>query len=79
MGRQAGGLRASAHAQVVCWLGVQAMLQQAGRDDVVVEIVFPVSPEAITTDKQGTSTAQVGAAARSCPAMPGLVFSDVPC
>ncbi len=39
---------------------VQAMLQQAGRDDVAVEIVFPVSPEAITTDKQGTSTVQVG-------------------
>ncbi|GAB4820689.1 hypothetical protein N2152v2_007735 [Parachlorella kessleri] len=35
---------------------VQGMLQKAGRDDVAVEIVFPVSPEAITTDKQGSST-----------------------
>ncbi|KAL4443002.1 hypothetical protein ABPG77_008493 [Micractinium sp. CCAP 211/92] len=31
---------------------VQAMLRQAGRSDVAVEIVFPVSPEAITTDRQ---------------------------
>lgn len=28
------------------------MLRAAGRSDVSVEIVFPVSPEAITTDKQ---------------------------
>lgn len=35
---------------------VQAMLQAAGRDDVNVEIVFPVSPDAITTDKQTTAT-----------------------
>lgn len=31
---------------------VQGMLRAAGRSDVSVEIVFPVSPEAITTDKQ---------------------------
>lgn len=31
---------------------VQAMLRDAGRGDVEVEIVFPVSPEAITTDRQ---------------------------
>ncbi|PRW56007.1 quinolinate chloroplastic [Chlorella sorokiniana] len=31
---------------------VQGMLHAAGRSDVSVEIVFPVSPEAITTDKQ---------------------------
>ncbi|KAL4457736.1 hypothetical protein ABPG75_012601 [Micractinium tetrahymenae] len=31
---------------------VQGMLRQAGRSDVAVEIVFPVSPEAITTDRQ---------------------------
>lgn len=31
---------------------VQGMLRAAQRDDVAVEIVFPVSPEAITTDKQ---------------------------
>ncbi len=30
----------------------QVMLRQAGRSDVAVEIVFPVSPEAITTDRQ---------------------------
>ena len=34
---------------------VQAMLQAAGRDDIKVEIVFPVSPDAITTDKQTTA------------------------
>jgi quinolinate synthase len=33
-------------------LKVQGMLRAAQRDDVAVEIVFPVSPEAITTDKQ---------------------------
>lgn len=31
---------------------VQGMLRAAKRDDVAVEIVFPVSPEAITTDRQ---------------------------
>ncbi|EFN58534.1 hypothetical protein CHLNCDRAFT_19680, partial [Chlorella variabilis] len=31
---------------------VQGMLRAAGRDDVEVEVVFPVSPEAITTDRQ---------------------------
>lgn len=31
---------------------VQGMLRAAGRSDVAVEIVFPVSPEAITTDRQ---------------------------
>lgn len=31
---------------------LQGMLRQAGRSDVAVEIVFPVSPEAITTDRQ---------------------------
>ena len=31
---------------------VQGMLRAAGRADVAVEIVFPVSAEAITTDKQ---------------------------
>lgn len=34
---------------------VEGMLQESGRDDIAVEIVFPVSPEAITTEKQGTS------------------------
>lgn len=31
---------------------VQAMLHDSGRQDVTVEIVFPVSPEAITTSGQ---------------------------
>ena len=38
---------------------VQGMLRGAGRTDVAVEIVFPVSAEAITTDKQA-GAAQVG-------------------
>ena len=33
---------------VVC--KVQAMLQASGHNDVVLEIVFPVASEAITTD-----------------------------
>ena len=36
---------------------VEAMLQGSGRDDVEVEIVFPVSPDAISTDAQGSSAA----------------------
>lgn len=32
------------------------MLRAAGRSDVAVEVVFPVSPEAITTDKQAGAT-----------------------
>ena len=36
---------------------VEAMLRSSGRDDVEVEIVFPVSPDAISTDTQGTSAA----------------------
>lgn len=47
---------------------VQGMLRAAGRSDVSVEIVFPVSPEAITTDKQ-TGAAQVGNTAT--PSLPG--------
>ena len=35
---------------------VQAMLEAAGRDDVEVEIVFPVSVDAITTGSQTTSS-----------------------
>jgi quinolinate synthase len=34
---------------------VQSMLEEAKRDDVAVEIVFPVSLDAITTDKQTTA------------------------
>ena len=34
---------------------VQAMLEEAKRDDIAVEIVFPVSVDAITTDKQTTA------------------------
>ena len=34
---------------------VQGQLAAAGRDDVGVEIVLPVSPDAITTDKQAAS------------------------
>ena len=34
---------------------VQGMLQQSGRKDVQVEIVFPVSPESITTGEQTTA------------------------
>ncbi len=53
---------------------VQAMLAEAGRSDIGVEIVFPVSREAVTTDKQttsangasnGASNAANGAAGRS--------------
>ena len=36
---------------------VEKMLKESGRDDVEVEIVFPVSPDAISTDAQGTSSA----------------------
>ena len=32
---------------------VQAMLQASGREDIAVEIVFPVASEAITTDSTG--------------------------
>jgi quinolinate synthase len=35
---------------------VQGMMNDAGRDDVAVEIVFPVSQDAITTDKQSMSS-----------------------
>jgi quinolinate synthase len=42
-------------------LKVQAMLREAGRDDVAVEIIFPVSPDAIATDAQAGS--QLGGAA----------------
>ena len=48
---------------------VQGMLRGAGRSDVTVEIVFPVSPDAITTDRQqrsasdGSGGAVSGAAA----------------
>ena len=36
---------------------VEAMLKESGRHDVEVEIVFPVSPDAISTDAQSTSSA----------------------
>ena len=40
---------------------VQGMLRKSGREDVSVEIVFPVSPEAITTEGQASHVAgQVG-------------------
>lgn len=39
---------------------VQAQLEAAGRDDVAVEIVFPVSRDAITTDRQGGGAAGGG-------------------
>ncbi len=40
---------------------VQAMLQASGRQDVAVEIVFPVAAEAITTDNSARpSPAQNG-------------------
>ena len=40
---------------------VQAMLQASGRQDVAVEIVFPVASEAITTDSSARpSSAQNG-------------------
>ena len=32
---------------------VQAMLQASGRQDIAVEVVFPVASEAITTDSTG--------------------------
>lgn len=35
---------------------VQATLQQSGRKDIQVEIVFPVSPESITTGNQTTAS-----------------------
>ncbi len=35
---------------------VQGMLKESGRDDLEVEIVFPVSPESITTSSQTTAT-----------------------
>ena len=35
---------------------VQAMLQASGRQDVAVEIVFPVASEAITTDNSARSS-----------------------
>ena len=35
---------------------VQAMLQQSGRKDIQVEVVFPVSPESITTGTQTTAS-----------------------
>eukprot|EP00798_Chlamydomonas_sp_ICE-L_P025242 gene25242-10888_t len=34
---------------------VQGMLRESGRDDVDIEIVFPVAPQSITTAKQGVS------------------------
>jgi len=36
---------------------VETMLKESGRDDVEVEVVFPVSPDAISTDAQATSAA----------------------
>jgi quinolinate synthase len=38
-------------------LKAQAMLRAAGRDDVAVEVVFPVSPDAITTEAQSGGAA----------------------
>ncbi|GFR43191.1 hypothetical protein Agub_g4183, partial [Astrephomene gubernaculifera] len=38
---------------------VQGMLQQSGRSDVEVEIVFPVAPSAITTARQDTAQGPV--------------------
>lgn len=35
---------------------VQAMLRDSGRTDLEVEIVFPVSPESITTTNQSTAS-----------------------
>ena len=37
---------------------VETMLKESGRGDVEVEIVFPVSPDAISTDAQSTSAAE---------------------
>lgn len=51
-------------------LKVQAMLRAAGRADVAVEIVFPVSPDAITTEAQsgGAVTLPTGLAVVPGPA-----------
>lgn len=43
---------------------VQGMLAKAGRRDVEVEVIFPVSPDAITTTSQVTQ--------RPVPSLPGL-------
>lgn len=54
------------------------MLRAAGRSDVSVEIVFPVSPEAITTDKQAGAAQVCSAAARLWQVDNGLVGGQGP-
>ena len=51
---------------------VQAMLQASGRNDIAVEIVFPVASEAITTDSSARpGPAQNGNAAGTGATLPG--------
>ena len=51
---------------------VQAMLQASGRNDIAVEIVFPVASEAITTDNSARpGPAQNGNDAGNGAALPG--------
>lgn len=50
---------------------VQGMLQQSGRSDISVEIVFPVSSDAITTDKQEVSGATAATLPGGLSVVPG--------
>lgn len=51
-------------------LKVQSMLREAGREDVRVEVVFPVSPDAITTGAQARAAPGGGAAPALPPGVP---------